>query len=346
MGFRVDLRSDTVSLPSSSMRAIMANAELGDDVFGEDPTVNRLEGLMAEMSGFDCAVFMPSGTMANGVAIRAMTTAGDEVICGTRSHVYLYEGAQYALNGGIQMHRIDEIDDGSLPLDEVAEALDGRDDIHCAPRTLIALENTHNIKGGLILQPRNIRKLQTLAEDAGISTYLDGARLWHVLCENGEPLKNYVSGFRMVSLCFSKALGCPVGSILLCSSEDEERVRRLRKIQGGGMRQSGILAAACLYALEHNLPRLHETHDYADILADGVVKSDILSVETGIVDTNIILMRVPEGMAASVVSALENLEIGTLAITPSIVRLVTHLSLEEKQVKYAADILSAFGGIL
>ena len=344
--FRVDLRCDTVSVPSDSMRGVMARAEVGDDVFGEDPTINKLENLMAEMSGFDSAVFMPTGTMSNGVAVRAIASAGDEVICGSRSHVYLYEGAQYAASGGIQMHRIDEDADGCLPYDEVTEALSGRDDIHCAPRTLITLEDTHNIMGGLILPRRDIRRIQALADESDVSVYLDGARLWHVLCVNGQPLKNLVSGFRMVSLCFSKALGCPVGSILLCSEDDEERVRRLRKLQGGGMRQAGILAAACLYAIDNNLPRLRETHDYAAVLADGIVRSDILSIATGEVDTNIILMRVPEGRAQSVVSALEELEIGTLAISPSIVRLVTHISLEEKHVKYAADVLSAFGGIL
>lgn len=341
---KVDLRSDTVSTPSHSMRNAMSRAEVGDDVFGEDPTINHLEDTVAAMAGFERAVFMPTGTMSNGVAIRALTSAGDEVICGSKSHAYLYEGAQYAMLGGLQMHRIDENDNGCIPPDALRRALDREKDRHFAPRTLVTLENTHNVMGGLILPQSIIREIQSIAGENGVSVYLDGARLWHVLAASGQSLSELVSGFRMVSMCFSKGLGCPVGSILLCSSHDEERVRFLRKQHGGGMRQAGILAAACIYALEHNLPALSRTHHYAAQLAQGIGKSSVLELQRKEVDTNIVIAKTPDGEAETIAESLAALEIGCLALTPSTVRFVTHLSLSERSVRYAADILSAFGG--
>ncbi|MCK4504184.1 MAG: threonine aldolase family protein [Candidatus Aegiribacteria sp.] len=340
---KVDLRSDTVSTPSHSMRNAMSRAEVGDDVFGEDPTINHLEDTVAGIAGFDRAVFMPTGTMSNGVAIRALTSAGDEVICGSRSHAYLYERAQYAMLGGLQMHRIDEDDSGCIPPDELRKALNRGKDQHLAPRTLVVLENTHNVMGGLILPQTMVNEIQSIASLNEVSAYLDGARLWHVIAASGQSLAELVSGFRMVSMCFSKGLGCPVGSILLCSSEDEERVRFLRKQHGGGMRQAGILAAACIYALEHNLPLLSRTHHYAKILARGIEKSPVLELQKK-ADTNIVVAKTPEGEAETVVKSLATLEIGCLALSPSTVRFVTHLSLSERSVKYAADVLSAFGG--
>lgn len=341
--FRVDLRSDTFSAPSHAMRMAMARAKVGDDVFGEDPTVNRLESTVASMTGFDRAVFMASGTMANGVAIRTMASPGDEVLCGTRSHVYMYEGAQYAMLGGVQMHRIDESRSGCLPVETVREALSRPADDHFAPRTLVALENTHNIMGGLVLPQEDLDGVTETAREFGASSFLDGARLWHVHAATGIPLDRLTSGFRMVSMCFSKGLGCPVGSILLCSESDEPAVRRLRKCQGGGMRQAGILAAACIYAMEHNLGALGRTHGWAELIAAGIRRSRVLELERE-VQTNIVLARTPRGRAQEVVTALDSLEIGCLAVTDSSVRFVTHISLSERSVKYAADVISAFGG--
>jgi threonine aldolase len=341
--FRVDLRSDTVSTPSHGMRVAMSRAEVGDDVYGEDPTVNRLESVAASMAGFPRAVFMASGTMANGVAVRTIAAPGDEVICGTRSHVYLYEGAQYAMLGGVQMHRMDEDPSGCLPPARLREALSRIPDDHTAPRTLVTLENTQNIMGGLVLPGEDVDAVIAAAAASGASVFLDGARLWHVHTATGTPLDRLTRGFRMVSMCFSKALGCPVGSVLLCSEADEPRVRRMRKCQGGGMRQAGILAAACLYALEHNLPDLPRTHRWAGLIAAAVRRSTVLELERE-VQTNIVLARTPKGRAAEVAEALGSLEIGCLDVTDSIVRFVTHLSLSERAVKYAADVISAFGG--
>jgi threonine aldolase len=341
---KVDLRSDTVSTPEHAMRNAMARAEVGDDVFGEDPTVNHLEGVVAEMTGFDSAVFMPTGTMSNGVAIRALTSPGDEVICGSRSHVYLYERAQYAMLGGLQMHRIDESDSGCLPPVEVERALSRGIDQHFAPRTLVTLENTHNVMGGLILPDIEVSEIKNICSDSEVSLYLDGARVWHVISATGKTLSEILSGYDMVSMCFSKGLGCPVGSILVCSTEDEDKVRFLRKQHGGGMRQAGILAAACLYALEHNLSQLSRTHRYAKQLAGGIARSPILKMLNPDTETNIVITETPEGKAEIIADALADLEIGCLALSPSILRFVTHLSLSERSVKYAADVLSAFGG--
>lgn len=341
---RVDLRSDTVSKPCHAMRNSMARAELGDDVFGEDPTVNHLEATIADLAGFDRAVFMPTGTMSNGVAIRAQTSPGQEVICGSRSHVYMYENAQYATMGGLQMHRIDEAEDGCLPGELVEEALSRGDDQHFAPRVLVTLENTQNVMGGLVLPEEQKRQILDICTVHGASLYLDGARAWHAAVATDVSLKELLSGYRMVSMCFSKALGCPAGSVLLCSSEEEKRVRFLRKQHGGGMRQAGILAAACLYALEHNLPQLGRTHKYARILAKGIERSPILTTENPQPQSNIVIAATPEGRAQTIVEALASLEIGCLALSPSRIRFVTHLSLSESGVKYAADILSAFGG--
>jgi len=341
---RVDLRSDTVSTPGHAMRNAMARAEVGDDVFGEDPTVNRLEATIAEMTGFTSAVFMPTGTMSNGVAVRALTSPGDEVICGSRSHVYLYERAQYAMLGGLQMHRIDETETGCLPQAKVEEALSRGTDQHFAPRTLVTLENTHNVMGGLILPDDDVNGIKDICSDRKISVYLDGARVWHVTAATGRTLKEVLRGYNMVSMCFSKGLGSPVGSILVCSAQYEDKVRCLRKQHGGGMRQAGILAAACLYALEHNLPVLSRTHQFAQILARGITRSPILKMLNPDPQTNIVIAETPQGKASVIADALADLEIGCLALTPSTLRFVTHLSLSERSVKYAADVLSAFGG--
>ncbi|OPL18502.1 MAG: hypothetical protein AVO35_04010 [Candidatus Aegiribacteria sp. MLS_C] len=341
---RVDLRSDTVSTPCHSMRNAMARAEVGDDVFGEDPSVNHLEELVAEMTGFDRAVFMPTGTMSNGVAIRTIAAQGDEVICGSRSHVYVYENAQYAALGGIQMHRVDEDGSGSPPPKEVEELLSRGDDQHHAPRTLVTLEDTHNIMGGLVMPQERKEQLLGVCRARGVPLYLDGARAWHAAVTLDVTLRELLSGYRMVSMCFSKALGSPAGSILLCSDEDEKRVRFLRKQHGGGMRQAGILAAACIYALEHNLPHLERTHRYARSLARGISRSRLLKPVNPDPQSNIVIADTPEGKAQAIVEALADLDIGCLALSPSRLRFVTHLSLSVSGVKYAADILSAFGG--
>jgi threonine aldolase len=344
MRFRVDLRSDTVSIPDHGMRQAMAQAEVGDDVFGEDPTVNSLESRVARLLGFPAALFVPTGTMSNGLAIRTLARPGDEVICGSRSHTYLYEGAQFALNGSIQMHRIDEEPTGILPADQVDSALSRQGDLHFAGRTLLSMENTHNVLGGRILPHRQVEELISVARGHSARVYLDGARLWHVHIADGTPLRDLSDGFDMVSVCFSKAMGCPVGSVLAGPSDLIDRARWLRKRMGGGMRQAGILAAACVYALDHNLEKLAITHRWATRLARAAKQSPVLSVDPEQVETNIVVLETPEDTARSTVSALDAMGIGSLAVGPSRIRLVTHLSLSDKDVQYAADTLAVFGG--
>ncbi len=342
--FRVDLRSDTVSLPSLGMRNAMAHADVGDDVFGEDPTVNALEERTAALLGFEAAVFMPSGTMSNGVALRTLASPGDEVICGSRSHVYMYEGAQAALNGGIQLHRIDEAPGGMLPPEAVEAALARSGDIHFAPRRLVCLENTHNIEGGRILPREGVLSVLDTLEGRRASAYLDGARLWHAAVASGSDIAGLCRGFTMVSVCFSKAMGAPVGSVLAGGRDEVARARWFRKRHGGGMRQAGILAAACMFALDHNLRRLERTHGWAQTLARAAASSPIFETAPGLVETNILIVRTPGISSGSVVSALGTLGIGCLALGPETVRFVTHLSLSDRDVRYAADTLAAFGG--
>jgi threonine aldolase len=287
---------------------------------------------------------MPSGTMSNGVAIRTLASPGDEVLCGSHTHTYLYEGAQFALNGGIQMHRIDEEPTGLLPPGEVTAALSRKGDLHFASRTVLSLENTHNVLGGRILPESGVEELISIAEGHGVRMYLDGARLWHASVASGKPLRDLAGGFDLVSVCFSKAMGCPVGSVLAGPRDLIERGRWLRKRMGGGMRQAGVLAAACIYALDHNLEKLSHTHRWAVRLAKAASQSPILSVDLDQVETNIVMLDTPEDTARSTVAALDAMGIGVLAVGPSRIRLVTHLSLSEKDVQYAADTLAVFGG--
>lgn len=337
-----DLRSDTVSVPCTDMRRAMAEAPVGDDVFGEDPSVNLLESCTAGILGKEAAVFVPTGTMANGIAIRALTAPGDEVICGARSHVFNFEGGQFALNGGIQLHPLDETP-GGTPDPSVVEALLERGtDIHNAPRTLVALEDTHNMLGGVVCSRRSIGLIAQAAGKAGVPLYLDGARFWHV----GKPseLKALAEPFRALSVCFSKAMGCPVGSVVAGPRALVERARWFRKRMGGGMRQAGILAGACLWALEHNLPRLPETHSMCSRLAAAVNLSKGLSCDPELFPTNILMAGVISGSAVEAAAELAAAGVRVLPVGPRRIRLVTHLSLGEREISHAEGILSAYGG--
>lgn len=341
--FRADLRSDTFSLPSDAMRKAIAEAELGDDVFGEDPTANRLQERMASLLGKEASIFMASGTMSNGVALRCLADPGDEVLCGAASHVYNFEGAQHALHGGIQLHRIDESATGLLPVTEVREALSRPGDPHFAPRTVVALENTHNMLGGRVLDLDGQRGVLREARRAGAAAYLDGARLWHAHVATGRPMSELAGEYDLVSVCFSKAMGCPVGSVLAGSGELVEKAHWYRKRCGGGMRQIGILAAACIHSLENLLPRLGLTHEYARKLAAAADSSPALTVDVSAVDSNIVMVGTPDGRSGSVVRELESKGVGALSVDSSTVRLVTHLSLDPSDVEYAQSVLSEMG---
>lgn len=331
----LDLRSDTFSVPCSGMRRAISEAEVGDDVFGEDPTVNALEKETAEMLGKEAGLFVPSGTMGNGLGIRVLTDPGDQVICGSRSHVYNYEGGQFSLNCALQMHRIDEAPDGMIPLEEIRKAISLREDIHRAPRTLLALENTHNLLGGRILPRNEVVEACSMAYEKGLYSYLDGARLWHASVATGTPLSDLAEPFHMVSVCFSKAMGAPVGSVLTGSKPMIEMARWYRKRMGGGMRQAGILAAACRFSVKNNLPRLSLTHDYAGRLAAALVGTGRFRTSLDEVQTNMVFLETEEGKADEAVELLAGIGIRVLALDPSSVRIVTHLSLEPENLNEA-----------
>lgn len=340
--YRSDLRSDTVSTPDEAMRKAMARAPVGDDVFGEDPSVNALEEKTAEILGKEAAVFVPSGTMANGIAVRTLASPGDEVVCGSESHVFRFEGGQFALNGGIQLHPLPELREGTPDPRRILSLLEMKRDIHNPPLSLIALENTHNMLGGVVCPEGLIREIWLSGEKADVPLYLDGARLWHAAPPSG--LAELAAPFTMLSVCFSKALGCPVGSAVAGPRELVDRARWYRKRMGGAMRQAGILAGGCLWALEHHLPRLPETHRSLKLLAKAVTASPRLSCDPDRFPTNILFADVEPGSAARVAEDLGNRGVGVLAIGPSRIRMVTHLSLNNQDLLHAVEVIEGYGG--
>lgn len=324
----LELRSDTFSVPCREMRKAIAEAEVGDDVFGEDPTVNFLEAETADILGKEAGIFVPSGTMGNGLGIRVLTEPGDQFICGSKSHVYNYEGGQFSLNCALQMHRIDEEKDGTLPVDQIKAALSVREDIHRAPRTLLAMENTHNLLGGRILPQNKVVESCTIAYEKGLYTYLDGARLWHAGVALNKPLNELAAPFNMVSVCFSKAMGAPVGSVLAGTEPMIEMARWYRKRMGGGMRQAGIIAAACRFAISNNLPLLKKTHEYARRLAEAFVSTGRFHADLNAVETNMVFLQTEKNKADEAVDLLAGMGIKVLALDNSSIRVVTHLSLD------------------
>ncbi len=335
MSSNLELRSDTFSTPDNGMRKAIAEAPVGDDVFGEDPTINSLEIRVAEMLGKEAGLFVPTGTMGNGLAIRSLASPGERILCGTKSHIYNFEGDQLAMNCGLQMHRVDERVDGMIPLKDIRRVLDVGENIHSAPVTVLALENTHNFLGGKILPQNDVVEACSYAHSKRVKTYLDGARLWHAHAATGVPLDELARPFDMVSVCFSKALGAPIGSMVAGSSDHISRARWFRKRMGGGMRQVGILGGACHYALNNNLPRLKITHDYAKRLAEAFKSTGRFKVDIEAIDTNIVFLETEEDCAENLVSQLKAMGLSVLAVDTASVRFVTHLSLDSKCIDEA-----------
>ena len=282
----IDLRSDTVTRPTAAMRAAMAQAEVGDDVYGEDPTVNRLQARAAELLGMPAAIFVPSGTMANQAALRALTQPGDVVLGGAGCHLLRYESGAAAALSGVQIQIIGC--GGFFTADDVLAALPPHDH-HNAPVTAIALENTHNSSGGRIFPLETSTAIVAAAKQRGLRLHLDGARLWNAVVASGVPAARWAAGFDSVSFCLSKGLGAPAGSLVCGSAELIDRVHRIRKMLGGGMRQVGVLAAAGLYALAHHVDRLADDHRHARRLADGLSALG-LTVEPP-PETNMVMFR-------------------------------------------------------
>ncbi len=335
MSCKLELRSDTFSTPCSGMRTAIAEAAVGDDVFGEDPTINSLEIRVAKMLGKEAGLFVPSGTMGNGLAIRSLTSPGERILCGTSSHIYNFEGDQFAMNCGLQMHRIDEREDGMISIGDIKQVLDTAENIHRAPVTVLALENTHNLLGGRILPPDEVLEACSYAHSKGVKTYLDGARLWHAHAETGVPLNELAQPFDMVSVCFSKALGAPVGSMVVGSTDLITRARWFRKRMGGAMRQVGILGGACHFALDNNLPQLKLTHENARRLAEAFKSTGRFEVDIDTIHTNIVFLKTENGGADHLVSRLKAIGLSVLSLDKSSVRFVTHLSLDSQCIEQA-----------
>ncbi|KTC87879.1 MULTISPECIES: low-specificity L-threonine aldolase [Legionella] len=284
----IDLRSDTVTKPSKEMLSAMMSAETGDDVYGEDPTVKRLESMIAEKAGMEAAVFAPSGTQSNLMALMAHCERGDEYIVGQTAHTYMWEGGGAAVLGSIQPQPLDFAQDGSLPLEKVAMAIKPLDYHH--PRTkLLCLENT---TAGRVLPLNYLRQVKNFCKQNKLNNHLDGARVFNAAVKLGVNLSEISSQFDSISICLSKGLGTPVGSILCGSDELIERARRWRKVLGGGMRQAGILAAAGIYALQHNIERLSEDHENAAYLAQALAEIDEIEVDLASLQTNILFIHV------------------------------------------------------
>jgi threonine aldolase len=287
----IDLRSDTVTLPSPEMRAAMAGADVGDDVYGEDPTVNRLEGLAAERLGKEAALFVASGTMGNAAAIIAHCRRGEDVIAGDRSHIYTAEVGGAARMNGSTLRAVPNLSDGTLDRERLGRVF-ATSDIHEAPTGLLCLEDTQNMCGGRVLSASQLRELATFAGERGIPVHLDGARVFNAAVALGVPVAELASAADSVMFCLSKGLGAPVGSLLCGSAGFVERARRARKMLGGGMRQAGILAAAGIFGLTHMVERLADDHANARALAHGITRAPHLLVCPDEVDSNFVFFTV------------------------------------------------------
>lgn len=273
----IDLRSDTVTLPTHAMRDVMAGAPVGDDVYGEDPTINLLEERMADTLGKEAGLFIASGTMGNLVALLAHAGRGDEVIVGDLSHTFLYEGGGISALGSIHPHQLPNLEDGTIDLEEIQLAVRNPDDPHAPPTRMIVLENTHNRCGGIALTADDCNQVAVVAQQHQLVMHLDGARLFNAAIALDCPITDLTQSFDSVTVCLSKGLGSPVGSVLCGSKKFIHRAHRMRKLVGGGMRQAGVLAAAGLYAMDHHIERLAEDHENAALLAHGIAEIDGLT---------------------------------------------------------------------
>lgn len=335
----IDLLSDTLTRPTPAMRSAMAAAEVGDDVFGEDPTTRQLESRIADLTGKEAALFMPSGTMSNAIGLLLHCGRGDELLCDANCHIFNYEQAGYAQLGGIAVQPVSG--DAGLPTVEQLRPLVRKDDDH-QPRTrLLCLEQTHNRAGGRVLPYGGVEAVCDWAHSVGLALHLDGARLFNAVVASGIPADHWAQHFDTVSICFSKGLGAPVGSALCGPATLIKQARRYRKLLGGGMRQTGILAAAALYALDHHIDRLAEDHAKAAMLADAVRNTPGLSLPNDTVETNIVIFEVaPElGTAAEFCVRLRQHGVRVSPTAAQKIRAVTHLDVSLAQCEQVAQLL-------
>ena len=331
----IDLRSDTVTLPTEEMRQAMAGAEVGDDVYGEDPTVNRLEALGAEMVGKEAALFVASGTMGNLVALMSHTRPGEEVIAGAEAHVYYYEAGGLARLAGL-LPRLFNDRDGMVDAAAVRELLRPAN-IHFPSTSVVCLENTHNRGGGTVLPVEKMREIYALAKENGLFVHLDGARIFHAAVASARPVREFTRYADSVMFCLSKGLSAPAGSLLAGTREFIGRARRVRKLVGGGMRQAGVLAAAGIVALQKMVDRLAEDHANARLLAEGLAAVRGIEIDPGRVQTNIVIFSLKDPRLSADVFLARLKERGVLAsgMSAATVRMVTHRHIGRGEVEKA-----------
>ena len=340
----IDLRSDTVTKPSPAMRRAMADAEVGDDVYLEDPTVNRLQARATEVFGREAGLFVPSGSMGNLTCIMAQTERGQEVICEAAGHIYNYEMASMSALGGV-LPRVIPTTDGIMTWEQIAPAI--REKAYYRPQTaLVALENTHNMAGGTVYPTRLTQAICSRAHDAGLKVHLDGARVFNAAVCLGEKVAEVTKGFDSVQFCFSKGLGAPVGSMIIGGQDFIERCRVIRKMLGGGMRQAGVLAAAALVALEEGPKRLHLDHENAKLLAQGLANIPRIRIQAEKVQTNIVLYDVSEtGMTPTeFLKRLGERNVLGGPVDARRVRMVTHLDVDRADIEQALRIIGEVVG--
>ena len=334
----IDLRSDTVTKPTPAMRAAMASAEVGDDVYGEDPTVNRLEQRAAEIFGKEAAIFVPTGSMGNTIASRIHTEHGQEVICESQAHILDWEMAMVSAFSGCAPRAVAG-ERGVLTWQKIKPMIAPK--IYYRAQTgLIWLENTHNIAGGIVTPLSVLEEVWAGAKEYGLPTHLDGARIFNAASALSTPVAELTFGFDTVMFCLSKGLGAPVGSMLVGSRKHIDRARVFRKALGGGMRQAGVLAAAGLIALEEMPWRLHEDHANARLLAEAVAQCGEAEIDLGMVQTNIVIFKLKSGDAGELVAALKRENVLVSAIGPQTVRLVTHFDVSHEDCERAAETLT------
>jgi threonine aldolase len=337
---RIDLRSDTVTLPSYPMRAAMANAPVGDDQYGEDPTTRALQERIAALLGKEAALFVPSGTMANQIGLKLLTHPGDDVVVGDEAHIVWHESGAAAVNSGVQFTVVGR--GGLFTAADLRAAFKPPGHIIFPPSTLVAVENTHNRGGGVVFPQDEAEAICAAARELGMASYLDGARLFNTAVATGRSMAELSAPFDVVSVALSKGLGCPVGSVVAGRRADIQRAVRVRRMFGGAMRQCGILAAAGLYALEKNVSRLAEDHANARILAERLVSTQV-EIDLATVQTNIVIFRVPAPLpdAATVVRRAQEQGVLVSAFATRTVRAVTHLNVDAAQCQHAAEVLAA-----
>lgn len=334
----IDLRSDTVTQPTAGMLDAMMKAKLGDDVFGEDPTINELENKVASIFAMEAALFCPSGTMTNQIGIKCHTQPGDEVICDALSHVYLYEGGGIAANAGSSVKLL-QGNNGRINATMVTNAINNPSDVHKPLSKLVSLENTANRGGGACYDFNSFLEIRKVCDTHELKLHLDGARIFNAIIAKQESPAAYGEVFDSISVCLSKGLGAPVGSVLLGTSSFIQKARRVRKLFGGGMRQAGVLAAAGIYALDNHIERLATDHLHAQALAAALAAKDFVG-EILPVETNIVIFEVKGRFSAASLSAkLKEMGILAIAMSATQVRFVTHLDVNDKQIDETISIL-------